>query len=228
MRAERDDTEAMLDSVLLLCLWSRVQAQQSEHRSNSEQPYVGDRLKLAKLAFLATYDLFITNTRAINLSFKRDWWGPFTKELNTNWRQLERAGLMVEEEMFTVTDEGSELAQSFFAEVLDTNENSNIAQTLDFVASEYGPLDTDPLLREIYSKRCSTLSHSRLRPISRIPRGEVFTAPLAAEEAISSLAVPEDWMETLTIVLSPGALRAIQEGLEDARAGRFAELAHSR
>ncbi len=214
MRWERSDYERMTDNAVLLALWARAQK-----RSGAEA--VGDRLKLMKLAFLAAYPLYWDRIKVLNLRFFRYSWGPYTGQVSDNWADLSARGLLVEDELFTVTEEGMRLADSFSAEVLALEENKSIRYTLDAVVEEFGGMDTATLLRRVYDMRCYTLeSPGHKHKVEAVRMGQAFTGILEEEEAAQTLFIPPGWQITLELTFDPDALRNLQRGIEDTYAGR--------
>jgi uncharacterized protein YwgA len=215
MRRERYDYERLSDNAMLLSLWA-----QAQKYTGTET--VGDRLKLMKLAFLAAYRLYLDRVKAFNLRFYRYTHGPYTGQVSDNWADLGAFGLLVEDELFNVTEEGMRLAEHFTQEVLGLEENKPIRHVLDSVIEEFAGLDTNHLLDKVYAMRCYTLdSPGRARSIKAIPQGRVFTNILEEEEAEEILVIPPGWQITLELTFHPDALRNLQRGIEDAHAGRL-------
>ena len=214
MRRERTDHERLSDNAVLLYLWARAQDQ-----SSSEA--VGDRLKLMKLAFLAAYPLFRGRVKALNLRFFRHTWGPYSVEVDNTWEDLKRCGLLLEEEVFSLTDDGRKLSSAFAIEVLARPENAGVLQSLDSVAAEHAPLDTAALLKRVYDMRCYTLgSQTTKQKVSAVPQGTEFTAILEEDQADQVLIVPPGWQITLELAFHPDALSNLQRGIEDTHEGR--------
>ena len=215
MRRERYDYERLSDNVMLLSLWAQVQ-----QRSEDKQT-VGDRLKLMKLAFLAAYRLYRDRVKALNLRFYRHKYGPYTEQVDTSWTELARYGLLVEDELFTVTEEGMRLADSFTQEVLGRDENKHIRYAIDSVIDNFVELDTQHLLDEVYGMRCYTLeSPGQAHTVKAIQAGRTFTGILEEDEAKEYLVIPPGWQITLELTFHPDALRNLQRGVEDTHAGR--------
>jgi uncharacterized protein YwgA len=214
MRRERVDSERLSDNAILLYLWARAQ-------DGSSCEGIGDRLKLMKLAFLVAYPLFRDKVKALNLRFFRHTWGPYSVEVDNTWEDLKNCGLLSEEEVFAVTDDGQKLSSAFAAEVLVLPENAGILQALDSVIGENAALDTPALLKKVYDMRCYTLgSRTTRQKVSAVPRGTEFTAILEEDQADHILVVPPGWQITLELAFHADGLRNLQRGIEDSHEGR--------
>jgi hypothetical protein len=214
MRRERTDYERLTDNAVLLSLWARAQ-------ERSGQEPAGDRLKLMKLAFLAAYALFRDRVKALNLRFFRGKWGPMADQVCDTWADLSARSLLVDDELFVVTEEGIRLADSFTGEVLGLKQNAHVLRTLDAVVEKYAALDTAKLLDEVYSMHCYTLeSPGRKHRVSAVGEGREFTRLLEEDEAEETLHVPPGWQITLELTFHPDALRNLQRGIDDIQAGR--------
>jgi hypothetical protein len=215
MRRERTDFERLTDNALLLTLYARAQ-------ETAQSEAAGDRLKLMKLAFLSAYDLFRDNIKAFNLRFYRFKRGPYTGQVADSWADLTRSRLLVEDELFTVTEEGFRFAESFAAEVLSLEANRPVREVIDRISTEYAPLDTPALLQRVYDMRCYTLdSPGRKRTVQSVPLHQEFTTILEEDEADGALHIPPGWQVTLELTFHPDALRNLQRGVEGAQEGRL-------
>lgn len=215
MRRERTDRERLYDDAALLYLWSQAQLRSTDGSA-------GDKLKLTKLAFLAANDFYWNRIKAVNLPFFRYTWGPYAKEINTNWTDLTRCNAMVEDEQFQVTDQGRQLAEDFGNEVLTLDENRHIRVALDGIADTFGGESTERILRHVYDMRCYTIaSLGSRRKVESIPQHVDLTAILDDEEAEYSLVVPPGWEMTLELAFHPDALRNLERGIADTHSGRM-------
>ncbi len=211
-RLERTDRDRLLDSAVLLYLWAGAQSRAGDA--------AGDRLKLAKLAFLAANDLYWNRIKAVNLSFFRYQFGPFSRDLYANWDELTAAGHLVEEEQFRVTEQGQNLARQFGEQVLGAEPNAEIRHRLDCLLDTYAPLSTEALLDRVYKMRCRALDLPGLHTVRDLPMYTDLTGVLDASEAGLVLAVSPGWEVSLELAFHPDALANLQTGIEDARQGR--------
>lgn len=217
MRYERTDAERRSDNALLLTLWAQAQRRSSE--PDEQLRTAGDKLKLMKLAFLATYRLCQDNVKALNLQFFRWKKGPMAREVYTCIEDLTYGGMLLEEEEFTVSEEGFRLADSFALEVLGLPQNKHARRVLESVAEDFGPLDTQSVLAKVYGMRCYLPRASGLHLVRAIKQSEQMTEILDEADAESCLVIPPGWQATLDLALSHAALRNLERGVDDIRAG---------
>lgn len=215
MRRERTDNERLTDSAILLTLWAQAQ----EHMNEES---VGDRLKLMKLAFLATYNLYSNGIKGLNLRFQRYTYGPYTEQVSDNWADLSARGMLAESELFSVTEEGMRFAHCFNQEVIGLKQNEPIRETINMVVDQYADLETSELLTQVYKMWCYTLdSPGKKHEVDKIKTGREFTAILNTEEAEKCLYLPTGWQTTLDLTFDPFALRNLQRGIEDMHKGQL-------
>ena len=199
---ERTSEEVIHDTILALCmLWlSR------EQKGGSE----GDKWKAMKMLFVAEYEMFVDGIKAFNMRFYRHQQGPYSDEAETAWNTLAERDLLVlpqrSQDQFAITDDGAELASEFMAEVLRPSPpNDVIADKLIKTAEKYGRVAGVQVKEDVYGMRVRTLENQQShRTVRNIPYNETFTRPLDPDEAARSLLVPEDWHDTLSIILDPG------------------------
>lgn len=215
MRYERTESERLSDNAVLLALWSQAQTVSGEEA-------VGDKLKLMKLAFLAAYPLYLDKVKALNLRFYRWKRGPMADQVYDSLGQLTERGLLLDEELYVVSDEGKRLADSFRDEVLGRPENESILREIDSIATTYGALPTAEILNRVYGMHCYNIeSPGRKRLVKSTEQGTEFTAILGEEEADTALWIPPGWQITLELTFHPVALRNLRRGIEDIHSGRL-------
>lgn len=191
------------DAVVLLCLYDRSQV-------HGRQRMVGDRLKAMKIAYLAARELAAQRLSGLSLTFYRWTWGPLSNDVYYVWSLLCDAGLMEEEELFSVTASGSRLADAFWTEVLRSEANRPFMDVLESVARRYGPLGTDSVLQEVYE----------LPEVQRAKKGDTLLAPPQLHPDAIQLSVDEGWLETIAILLDPKAHLDLLRAEHRARSGR--------
>lgn len=215
MRYERTEFERLADNAVLLTLWA-------ESQKEAGGDAVGDKLKLMKLAFLAAYPLYWDKQKALNLQFYRWKRGPMANQVYDSLSQLTERGLLLDEELYIVSDEGMRLSEAFQSEVLRLPENESMLREIQTVASDFARLPTHELLRRVYEMHCYTLdSPGRKHRVSAVSHGTDFTRILDEEEADSSLVIPPGWRITLELTFHPDALRNLRRGIEDVNSGRL-------
>lgn len=234
LRTQRTREEELHDAGLTLALLELVAP---------ESP-AGDRLKVAKLLFLATHRLFSDRVKALNFGFYRYAYGPFTRDLYVTWGELAWAGLLEVEEGPTgtlrLTAEGHDAAREFLREVLGRSENEAVLRALHLVADAEASAPTGTLLRRVYDMQVTALGTGVRTTIRAAPIGTYFTRPLELGEARARVAVPTEWLDAfnarlyraqgaaagVAVAQTPEMMRALREALEaEARGeGRFVSL----
>ncbi len=209
---EHDECDRrLIDAALLLVLW---------RCASTDETAAGSRLRLMKLAFLASRRFAEESIHALNVRFYRWRYGPMSNDVYEIWERLQRAGLMEEEEVWSLTMSGELLAQGFYDEVLGEEGNAPVKAVLDEVADKWrSAWSAQPLINHIYDL---PLSIDGSGPAIRdMPEGSDFDVPLTASEASVSLEVSYSWVETLALSLNPEAMMMLNAAVEDFRAGRY-------
>jgi uncharacterized protein YwgA len=217
MRDVPNELERLTDKAILLSLWAKTQ----EHSGDNA---AGDRLKLTKLAFLLEYPLFRQSIKALNMKFFRYTYGPYSEQLCAIWEELGTSGLMTEIELFTVTERGKQLANSFIDEVLTAPENKAIFDHFNHVVATYADLDTRDILDRVYDMSCFAIGSPSEVPLRKMPQFQDLTEVLDDAEAFARLHVSPGWLKTLELEFHPHAFENLQQGIEDARHGRITTI----
>jgi len=195
----RGAREFLVDGVLMLVLMLRC----------SPGGPVGDRLKVMKLAFLATYDMFRRRAKGFSYSFYRYQYGPFTSEVYETWQDLSSAGLMElspqPQGQIGLTAAGRDFAEAFAAEVLTRGENSQFDQILSGVADSYGADSTTELLRKVYGMQVRPLGWEDFTTIGATPEGLYLTKRIEVAEARAILQVDDSWLHRFDAVRQEAA-----------------------
>jgi hypothetical protein len=213
MSTARTPDERRTDAALLLALWARCSQRPRED--------AGDKLRQMKLAFLAANGLATDGIRGLNLSFYRWTWGPMSNEVYDAWEALERVGLLESEEHFVFSRAGESLARDFYDDVLRDERNAPIRAVVDRIAGEWiEKPSTGPLLDAVYAMELTPIASDQRLPVREIRKGEELLVPVDPEVARSTLYVDRGWLETLALVLIPGAAVPIHAAVADFRAGR--------
>lgn len=214
MTAQRTFDERLTDAALLLTLWTRA--------AKDPTSDAGDRLRQMKLAFLAAHRLQEERVRALNLSFYRWTWGPMSNEVYDAWNDLERGGFLEDEERFVITDDGAELADSFYNEVVRDEHNVPVRRAFDAIAAEWKPKQsTSAILNHVYAMEMAVGDSEARVPMKRIVEGTNLLAPIPAKQAVSRLYVSNAWIETLALEFNPAARARLAAATADFRAGRY-------
>lgn len=185
MRLNRSNRERLTDAMLSLVLLNTCA---------SENGSIGDRLKVTKLLFLATYELFAQQTRAFNFSFYRYHHGPFTTELYETWGELGWIGFLEVPPgptgQIALTATGLKAAEHYHQR-LDNLGNVAVLQAFKHVSDTYASLPTDELLKRVYGMEVTPLGWQQPVRIGDAPMGTYFTCVLEAEESRASVLVDD-------------------------------------
>jgi hypothetical protein len=185
MRLTRSNRERQTDALLSLTLLNLCASQTG---------IIGDRLKVTKLLFLATYRLFSNQARAFNFSFYRYHHGPFTTELYETWGELSWMGFLEvpagPSGELCLTEKGIAAAKRYEQRLLELD-NEWVLQEFRHIADRYCQLDTHDLLKQVYSMELTPLGWQRQTRISEVPMGTYFTCILDSDEAVRSLAIDD-------------------------------------
>lgn len=213
MPSPRTPDDRRTDAALLLALWAKCARRPREDS--------GDKLRQMKLAFLVAHRLQQERARALTLSFYRWTWGPMSNEVYDAWETLERAGLMESEEHFVYSRAGEALANAFYEEVIRDERNVAVHKVIEHLAREWQDIpNTAPLLEAVYAMKLTPIGRDQPLAVGDIRKGEELIEPVDPREARSTLYVDRGWLETLALVLTPGAAAPIHAAVADFRAGR--------
>ena len=206
--------QSLIDSMMLLTLWTRAAPEDGA-------PSIGDRQRLMKLAFLFSHALSEERIDALGLSFFRWHWGATSDDVFRAWTYLSEAGLISEDEQWTVAEEGVKFADDWYSEVLCAEENAPTRAVLDRVAARWRSCPNSALLVDAaYEAVVQPEPSSAPLPVREVGQGDPLLTP-ANGTARSTLEVNWDFIETLGLMRSGYSQAAIGAAEEDFRAGRF-------
>lgn len=185
MRLTRSNRERLVDALLSLVLLNFCA---------SKKGVVGDRLKVAKLLFLATYELFTKQTKAFNFSFYRYHHGPFTAELYETWGELSWMGFLEvptgHSAEIALTEAGNKAAKHYERRLADLG-NRAFVQVVKHISDTYAQLLTDELLKRVYNMEVTPLGWQRRVRISETQMGTYLTCVLDANEAVETVVIDD-------------------------------------
>ena len=208
---EKAFQQRLINSALLLTLW---------HRASSEETNAGGRLRLMKLAYLLSRQFHESGICALNVQFYRWHFGPMSNEVHEAWERLTAANLMEEEEVWSLTETGTSLAQGFYEDVLREETNAPVRRALDAVAKRWCNVwSAQPLMLHIYELHPCPDGTGPL--ITNMQLGEEFPEPVEPEHAKATLEVSNAWIETLAFEMNPANMARLRAAVEDFRAGRY-------
>jgi hypothetical protein len=214
-REQRTPEEKLVDSALLLALLGQVEV-------TPDCPYVGERLKVMKLAFLATHRMFEARDKGFNFTFYRWKFGPVSNHVYESWDALKGASLLKEEEEFSLTRRGARLVEAFRKDVLSAGENKPFGEAVAAIARKFGSWNHDDLMRHVYDMKVTPVSGNRQVRIADLPERAHITEALTSAEATRELQVEPGWLETLAIALNRASIQSLEEAADDFACGRLA------
>ena len=189
MRTYRNKREALSDAVMSLVFLDLCA---------SENGVIGDRLKVAKLLFLATFNSLRHQWKAFNYSFQRYNYGPFTTELYETWSELSWAGFLevpngAGAEM-SLTDAGREAAKRYskLMESAGGQRWRSVYGIFKQVSDSYGGLTTHEILDHVYGMASVPLGWQTSTTVREAPAGVYFTCVLDPSEAKEVIQVNDE------------------------------------
>ena len=193
MRFIRNQREKLQDLALSLVLF----------RACQQGAHLGDRLKVTKLLFLATYGLFSRDMKGLSLSFYRYTHGPFTAEVYEIWEELAWMGFLESEGgasgKLGLTPKGQQAAEKITSK-LDCEESCKVfLQQTNQIADAWCSASTAELLQHVYSLTVRPIGYSLDVPLRDVPHGERLTGIIADRTAESAVFLP---VEALQVVFA--------------------------
>ncbi len=156
---------------------------------------IGDRLKVAKLMFLATHDLLSQQFKALNFSFYRYSYGPFTPELYDTWGELNWMGFLEvppsSRGEIKLTASGLSAAVRY-EKRLKALGNELFIQSFRQVADSYCQYDTKELLDVVYDMKVVPLGWQQPIQIRDIPAKAFLTWVLESEESLREIRIDDE------------------------------------
>lgn len=216
MRKQQRPDETVVSTALALAQMYLVEEQRGLG--------LGDRLKVMKTLFLASYDLFGKRAKGMDFVFYRWTWGPMSNQVYDAWSLLKQAGLLEEEEEFYLTRRGRTIAAEFVSDLLThSEENMFFRETMSWVAERVANAPTGRVLELVYRMKARPVDSNVAQPIRNIEKGQNLTLVLEESEASTVFQMDFGWGETFSLLLDPSALASLSRAEEDFRAGRYAE-----
>ena len=208
---EDEYDQLSVNATMLLVIWLRA---------STEEGSAGGRLRLMKLAFLTARRMAEESICALSLSFYRWKFGPMSNEVYDTWERLRAAGLLEEEEVWSVTPSGMDFADAFYREVLCDEQNAAIREVVDEVSDKWrSAWSAQPLMAHTYDLSANVDGTGF--SIRDMPLGAEFESPPMPPHTNFVLSVGNDWVETIALKLNPSTLPMLQAAVEDFRAGRI-------
>ena len=203
MRTTRTQSERLSDHVLTLVLLDLC----------SESRVVGDRLKAMKLMFEASLSLFRQQAKALNYSFYRYVYGPFTPEAYETWEELSWVGWLQIEPGATgpvsVTEDGEEVA-STYREKLDREWGGGFAlEVFRQVADTYSSLSTPDLMKKVYSQKVIPVGFQSPIKVGEAKENVLFTCIVEEENAKKNLSILDNDRSSLFRLINSSKVRGV-------------------
>lgn len=196
LEVNRTPQEIITDKILLLSLFSL----------SSEKCDLESLLKAQKLSFLAAAPLFWEHKKAFSLEFYRHNKGAMANGVYTAIDDFNTLGFIRRRQylLSNPSDRARKLVEEFFNEVVKgIPENKFVYDQLMAVVTKYGNLRASRLTDLVYKMRVPILETGEQSTVKETPLYRHFTFVLDAHESISQFIIPDDWMDTLSIALSP-------------------------
>lgn len=191
MRFIRNQREKLQDLVLSLTLFGACQ----------EGTAIGDRLKVTKLMFLASYSLFEQRIKGFSLNFYRYTHGPFTPEVYEIWEELAWMGLLAIEGgakgELSLTPEGQKMADLVTGHLKGEPSCSPHLEQTRVIADAWSSVTTSELLNHVYSMVVRPIGYGHDLPLRDVPSNQRLTGILSERESRMSMAIPTDSLQEM-------------------------------
>ena len=193
MRFIRNQREKLQDLALSLALFGACQ----------QGTYIGDRLKVTKLLFLATQNLFRQDIKGLSLSFYRYTHGPFTTEVYEIWEELAWMGLLNCEGgaagKLGLTHKGQQVAEQITSTLNHEASCKVFLQQTNQIADAWCSASTAELLQHVYSLPVRPFGYLKDVLLRDVPQGQKLTGIIPDRSAQSVVLAPN---ETLQVVFT--------------------------
>lgn len=193
---QRSLNEALIDRLLLLYLVTRTR----QKGYNILGP-----IKLQKLLYKIEERMWRKNYKGLSYTFIRWKHGPFSQEIYSDVRDLKDTGLLNKVDAVSSSSKGQHLIEKL--EPLFDYEAKDI---IEKVINEFGSLKSKQIKAIMYSYP----KVGERRTIGEIKDGDLLLTKMKASDARKSFWLDERLMETLCVLFSPSATKAIQDGLD--------------
>ena len=189
MRFIRNQREKLQDLALSLALFGACQEGKS----------IGDRLKVTKLLFLATHNLFSRDIKGLSLSFYRYTHGPFTTEVYEIWEELAWMGLLDCEGgaagQLGLTSKGQQVAGQITSTLSQEASCKVFLQQTRQIADAWCSANTGELLQHVYSLAVRPYGYDKDLPLSDVPQGQRLTGIIPDRDAQSIVLAPGESLQ---------------------------------
>lgn len=198
----RDDGQRLVDRLLLLYLFDRV----------SEVNRITGDVKLQKLVFLSEKEMIENEIQGMNYNFFRWDLGPMSKGV------YEDHAFLCENELVSESD-GTILStgERILSKVVPLlQKNPEFARTIDDIVQSYGSISGGRLKNIVYDKEVNLPGEDPVA-VRDIQRGKTILDPVKEQYGDTTFDLPEEWIETLSIMLDPDARESVEEAITQAK-----------
>lgn len=175
-----------------------------------------NKTKSQKAIFHSEYNLAWGKTKALNFTFFRHHFGPFSAEVAWTLDQFQELGIA--NTKYMPTPEGEDILEEC-AELLETN--AEITRVIDDVAELWAKRRWQDMKGPLYSTMIRTVSNPGVeRKLGDIPMKELLLAPLRTDgqPEYEVFQLSDGWLETLDVLFDATEKHALDVALESARA----------
>jgi uncharacterized protein YwgA len=204
----RDISDSVEDSVLLLYLLSRA------GKIVGKDEYYDAKVKLMKLIFLSEIDTFKNNEKGFNFFYNTYKKGPCSQEVLAILDDLQKVDLInidYKDNSISITKKGEQTI-SYFLTDQDPNTKKNnkyFFDKIDRIIKEYGKIDTDKLIKIVYSLDIETTSGKKVnvgKTIEDFEKTEGKRKPcflIRRSRYVKKFVVSREWIETFNVLCNP-------------------------
>ena len=186
----------------------------------------GGRMRTAKLLYLFEDELYQAKMVGSTYIMKRYQMGPYNTQIATDLKDLADGDLLKTEELYyeKVLDffdiySPNNKTTKFLKSIEDLiQEHSEIFEKLDLIVDIYSYKSGEELKDHLYSLH---KTGSKQKRIVEYYDQEVILNPKKVSNPKNVFHISEDWYDTVEILLNPDLYYGLQQGIKDAREGRF-------
>ncbi|MGZ4929191.1 MAG: type II toxin-antitoxin system antitoxin SocA domain-containing protein [Halobacteriota archaeon] len=184
------------------------------------------KTKIQKLVYLIESELAERSVKTFDYNFERNHFGPFAREINDDLKELVACDVLTTKiihksrrrtaNIYEVTENGREIVEGCQALFED---NKELIDEIDKVLQKYDLQTLDDIKSTIYERKIELAQG--LTKIKGIREGTKLNANVPEADSKNKLTMDEDWRETFCILFDKDECKSFNEGLKDAREGRF-------
>lgn len=200
----RDTKDTAQDILLLLYLLDRA------GNNISGENDLKAKIKLTKLVFLAEKEMVEKSYKGFNFFYNIYKMGPSSKELYRLLDDLKSRALIDFDESnhtYTLTADGRTTIRDFYS--AEDGNNKDFFLVIDKVLDKYADLGVDKILQNVYSMDFKPMHSSETINIGEEVEkakggpGRRLLMKQSGGQVQKELSVPENWIETINILMNP-------------------------